>query len=238
MTGKIILEICSNSVDSAIAAQEGGAHRVELCDNLYEGGTTPSHASIELARQNLDIKLNILIRPRGGDFYYNKTEFEIMKRDIIHAKKLGVDGIVIGILNKDANIDIERLKQLIETAGSMSITFHRAFDMLNEPFIALQQLISLGVDRVLTSGLKNKAIEGVDLISDLVKESAGKISIMPGSGVNESNAKEIIEKTNVTEIHASCRRMIDSKMIYRKSNIHMGTSQDIPELVIMLRMLT
>jgi len=229
MPDKIKLEVCANSVESAINAQHGGAYRVELCDNLYEGGTTPSIASIETTRRNIEIKLNVLIRPRGGDFLYKDFELDIMKYDIIRAKDAGADGIVMGVLNRDAEIDIDKFSRLIEAAGTMSVTFHRAFDMVREPFAALQQLISLGVERVLTSGMKNKASEGVDLISQLVKVADGKISIMPGSGINASNAREIIEKTNVTEIHASCRRMIESSMIFRRDNIHMGGLKDIPE---------
>ncbi len=229
MAKNILLEVCTNSVDSAIAAQEGGAYRVELCDNIYEGGTTPSIATIELARHMLDIKLNVLIRPRGGDFCYNNVEFEIMRRDIIHVKNIGVDGIVIGILTKDGQIDVERLSEIVKIAGPLSITFHRAFDMVKEPFTALQQLISLGIDRVLTSGQKNKAIDGGVLIADLVKKAENKIIIMPGSGINIGNAKKLINKTKVSEIHASCRKRIDSVMIFRRDNIYMGGLPAIPE---------
>jgi len=229
MSENIVLEVCANSVDSAIAAQEGGAYRVELCDNLYEGGTTQSMAAIELTRHLIDIKLNVLIRPRGGDFCYNNAEFEIMRRDIIHAKNIGVDGIVIGILTKDGHIDVSRLSKLLKAAGTLPITFHRAFDMAKEPFVALKQLIDLGIKRILTSGQQNKAIDGTDLIAELVKQANNKIIIMPGSGVDVGNAKELINKTKVTEIHASCRKKIDSVMTYRKDNIYMGGFRGIPE---------
>lgn len=229
MAKNILLEVCTNSVDSAIAAQEGGAYRVELCNNIYEGGTTPSIATIELARHMLDIKLNVLIRPRGGDFCYNNAEFEIMRRDIIHVKNIGVDGIVIGMLTKDGQIDVDRLSKIVKIAGSLSITFHRAFDMVLEPFKALEQLISLDIDRILTSGQKNKAIDGVDLIAELVKKAENKIIIMPGSGINIANAKKLINKTKVSEIHASCRKRIDSVMTFRRDNIYMGGLPAIPE---------
>lgn len=156
------LEICIDSVHSAIAAQEGGAVRVELCDNLFEGGTTPSAGCIQLVRENIHIDLNVIIRPRGGDFLYSPLEFEIMKQDIKIAKQLGANGVVLGILNKDGTIDQKRTAELIALARPMTVTFHRAFDVTRDPFEALEQLIDLGVDRILTSGQENTVLEGMD----------------------------------------------------------------------------
>ncbi len=175
----IAIEVCINSVDSAIAAQEGGAQRVELCDNLYEGGTTPSAGCVELTRQRITIGLHVIIRPRGADFCYSPLEFEIMKRDIAIVKDLGADGIVFGILKSDGAVDVERSQEIVELARPMSVTFHRAFDMTPDPIQALNDIIPLGVDRILTSGQANKAIDGAGCIADLVAEANGRTIIMP-----------------------------------------------------------
>jgi len=219
---KFILEICANSVDSAIMAQLGGAHRVELCDNILEGGTTPSYGSIQLARKKLAIDLNIIIRPRGGDFLYSEIEFEMMRKDIQIAKKSGVNGVVFGILLPDGSIDIERTKQLVSLAKPMNVTFHRAFDVCNNSFKALEDIIECGCDRLLTSGCQNKAIEGVELIKALIEKANGRIIIMPGSGVDELNIEEIYNKTGAKEFHTSLRKPVQSKMKFRKEGISMG----------------
>jgi copper homeostasis protein len=229
-----IIEVCAAHVQSAIAAQAGGAKRVELCDNIYEGGTTPSYAAIKVARANLKIELNVMIRPRGSDFCYSDLEFEMMKEDISVCKKLGVDGIVMGILLPDGNIDIARTKQLVTFAKPMSVTFHRAFDMTPEPFKALGEIINLGIDRILTAGQKNTVPEGIELIGQFVKKAGSKIIIMPGSGINEMNILEIRNKTGALEFHLSGRSLIDSKMKYRKEGIFMGGLPEIPEYKISL----
>ena len=172
MQQEVKIEVCVDSVESAIIAQKTGAWRVELCDNLIEGGTTPSAATIELARKYLDIKLHVIIRPRSGDFLYTDIEMEVIKRDVEIAKSLGVDGIVIGFLCSNGQIDEARLKLIIDLARPMRITFHRAFDVCSNPIQALQVLIDSNVDSLLTSGQKNKAEDGLELISDLVKKSA------------------------------------------------------------------
>jgi copper homeostasis protein len=229
MSSKITLEICANSVESALMAQKGGAHRVELCDNMYEGGTTPSFGAIKLAREKLNIELNIIIRPRGGDFCYSDLEYDIMQKDIEFAKEAGVNGIVIGILNPDGSIDAKRTKQLVQLAKPMSVTFHRAFDVSNNPFKTLNDIIDCGCNRILTSGQENKAYDGLDLLSKLIKESNNRIIIMPGSGINETNIREIQEKTQATEFHASLRKNEISAMIYRKEEINMGGLPQINE---------
>ncbi|MCC7306747.1 MAG: copper homeostasis protein CutC, partial [Acidobacteria bacterium] len=164
-----LLEVCVDSVESAFAAEKGGADRVELCDNLVEGGTTPSAGSIEAARERLSIKLHVIVRPRGGDFLYSDIELDVMKRDILTAKDLGADGVVIGVLNADGTIDREHTRELVEIARPMSVTFHRAFDMTREPFEAMETLIDLGIDRILTSGQEPGAEKGVELIRELVE---------------------------------------------------------------------
>lgn len=234
MTNQFILEVCANSVESALAAQRGGAHRVELCDNLYEGGTTPSAGSIELARAGLAIDLHVLIRPRGGDFCYSSIEFDIMRRDIALAKNLGADGVVIGALLPDGHVDVQRCRELVGIARPLSVTFHRAFDMTPDPMRALEDIVSLGVQRILTSGQKNKAVEGAGLIARLVERAAGRVSILVGSGVNEQNICALIRETGAQEFHVSGRKSFPSRMLYRNESVRMGGLQGIPEYEISL----
>ena len=219
---KYKIEICANSVASCLEAQKGGAYRVELCAGIPEGGTTPSYGEIAVARQLLNIKLNIIIRPRGGDFLYSDLEHKAMLHDIEMAKKLGVDGVVIGCLNADGTIDMARNKELIDAAKGMNVTFHRAFDMCKDPFESLEQIISLGCERVLTSGQQPTAIEGVSLLKQLVAKANNRIIIMPGSGVNEDNIATLAKETKTTEFHFSAREPKDSKMEYRNPNLKMG----------------
>lgn len=216
------IEICANSVASCLEAQKGGAYRVELCAGIPEGGTTPSYGEIAVARELLNIELNIIIRPRGGDFLYSDVEHKTMLHDIKIAKKLGVDGVVIGCLKADGTIDMERNRELIAAAEGMSVTFHRAFDMCKNPFESLEQIIALGCDRLLTSGQQPTAIEGISLLSQLVEKAGDRIIIMPGSGVNEDNIAILADKTKAKEFHFSAREPIDSKMEYRNPDLKMG----------------
>lgn len=229
---KYKIEICANSVASCLEAQKGGAHRIELCAGIPEGGTTPSYGEIAVARKLLTIKLNIIIRPRGGDFLYSDVEHQTMLHDIEMAKKLGVDGVVIGCLTANGEVDMTRNKELIDAAEGMNVTFHRAFDMCKDPFESLEKIISLGCDTLLTSGQQPTAIEGVTLLSELVTKANGRIIVMPGSGVNETNIATLTKKTKATEFHFSAREPIDSKMIYRNPNLKMGgTVVSIDEFV-------
>ena len=216
------IEICANSVASCVEAQKGGAYRVELCAGIPEGGTTPSYGEIVVARMLLNIKLNIIIRPRGGDFLYSEVEHQAMLHDIEMAKKLGVNGVVIGCLTADGKVDMQRNKELIDAAKGMNVTFHRAFDMCKDPFESLEQIISLGCDRILTSGQQPTAIEGVSLLKELVAKANNRIIIMPGSGINENNIATIAKETNAQEFHFSAREPIDSKMEYRNPDLKMG----------------
>lgn len=222
----IRLEVCANSVTSALAAQEGGATRVELCDNLAEGGTTPSYATIALAKKLLHIQVYPIIRPRGGDFLYSDLEFDLMKEDIKICKSLKCDGIVIGILKADGSIDKERCAALIELAKPMPVAFHRAFDMSNNMQLALEDLIELGIERVLTSGGANSAINGVQALKILVKQAGDRISIMPGAGINYTNIAALAKETGAQEFHASAKEFVSSKMEYRNSSTKMGTIED------------
>lgn len=223
------LEICVDSVESAINSQDAGADRVELCDNLAEGGTTPGFGTIQSARNNLTIALHVIIRPRGGDFVYSGLEYDIMRRDIEICGESGVDGIVLGILKREGFVDVERTALLIELAKPMSATFHRAFDMCRDAYRGLEDVIETGADRLLTSGQRNKAPDGTELIKQLVDQSAERIIIMPGSGINESNISYIAKSTGAKEFHLTARKITDSEMIFRKEGIHLGGFSDIPE---------
>ncbi|MCQ4924538.1 copper homeostasis protein CutC [Tissierella carlieri] len=229
MKKKINIEICVDSIQSALAAQNGGASRIELCDNLIGGGTTPSAGMIELARKYLTIDINVMIRPRSGDFCYSPLEIEVMKRDIEIVKKYGVNGIVIGVLKPNGEIDINIMKELIELSRPLTVTFHRAFDMTKDPFKSLDILIDLGVERILTSGKESKAMQGIDLIRELVTRAEDKIIIMPGSGVNEENVRLIIDNTGTEEIHLSAKKRIESIMEYRNDRVDMGGSLIVSE---------
>lgn len=216
------LEICANSVASCIEAQKGGAYRVELCAAIPEGGTTPSYGDIALARELLDIKLNVIIRPRSGDFLYSSLEQRIMLKDIEISRQLGVDGVVIGCLTADGEVDMKRNRELIDAAEGMSVTFHRAFDMCRDPFDSLEKIIALGCQRILTSGQQRQAEQGIPLLKELVKQAGNRTIIMPGSGVNMHNILTIAKETGAREFHLSARKPVESAMIYRNPNIKMG----------------
>lgn len=216
------LEICANSVTSCLESQEGGAYRVELCAGIPEGGTTPSYGDIAIARELLSIKLHVIIRPRGGDFLYSPLEHRIMLKDIEMARELGVDGIVIGCLTSEGEVDLIRNKELIDAAGNMSVTFHRAFDMCRDPFDSLERIISLGCDRILTSGQAPKAEQGLPLLKQLVEKAGERIIIMPGSGIYEGNIGKIAQESGAREFHLSARKPIESGMKYRNPRVKMG----------------
>lgn len=204
----IITEVCANSLSSALNAEKGGASRIELCTNLESGGLTPSAGTILLTKEQLNIPVFVLIRPRTGDFVYNETEFEIMKKNIQFCKAHGVDGVVVGCLTSDGDLDLEKNKKLLQLAKPMGATFHRAFDDCNDPFLALKQIIEMGFDRILTSGQAHSAAEGQQLIKKLVEQANRKISIMPGAGVNAQNIKRLVELTLVKEIHFSAKEKL------------------------------
>jgi copper homeostasis protein len=228
MAQPILIEACVGSVESAFAAQRGGAQRIELCDNLLEGGTTPSRGAMELAVHRLDIPVNVMIRPRGGDFCYSEVEIEIMKNDVELAREIGAAGIVAGVLSPDGQIDKPIMRLLKRLAGDLSFTCHRAFDMSADPFESLEALIDLGIDRVLTSGHRPSAREGAGLLSLLVERAADRIVVMPGVGIDENNIGELIQKTGAREYHVYAPAKMSSAMRYRNEKVFMGTD---PELV-------
>jgi copper homeostasis protein len=211
----MLLEICVNSVESAIVARDAGADRIELCDNLAEGGTSPAYETVEAARKNLHIKLHLMIRPRPGNFFYSDSEFKKMEKEIETAKQLKADGVVFGILTADKKVDIERTKKLIELSKPMKVTFHRAFDDTTDPFEALENIIECGADILLTSGQKEKAIDGVELIRQLNIRGNGRIEIMAGSGITDKNILEIARRTEIKSFHGSAKKINSkNKIIY------------------------
>lgn len=223
----MIIEVAVYNIESARKAQEGGADRIELCDNYAEGGTTPSHGLIEIVRQHVSIDVIVMIRPRGGDFYYSNEEYHVMKRDIETCKRLSVDGIALGILKPDGSLDKEKCRKLIDFARPLKVTCHRAFDLAKDPFQTLEDCIEAGFDRILTSGHHNKAIDGVPLITELIKNANGRIVIIPASGITQNTVFEIVSQTGASEIHFSATAFRESEMKFRGANIKMGLLEDI-----------
>ena len=209
------LEICVNSILSAMAAQQGGATRIELCDNMAEGGTTPSAGMISFCKKVLNIPVFPIIRPRGGDFLYTDEEYEVMKQDILFCRQAGCEGVVIGILKPDGDIDTERCAELVALARPMQVTFHRAFDRCNDLNKGLEAIISLGCERVLTSGGEMTAPEAADQLALLVSQASGRISIMPGSGVNEDNIGQLALKTGAVQFHSTAKETVKSNMKFK-----------------------
>jgi copper homeostasis protein len=213
------IEICAGNIESVLAADLGRADRVELCENLSEGGTTPSYGSIILSKEKCSLDVFVIIRSRGGDFVYSEIEFEVMRKDVQSAVEIGADGIVIGCLKKDGTVDYEMCSRLIEDAKGLPVTFHRAFDITPDPFEALETIKSLGVDRILTSGQKNRAEDGIRLIRELQENAGVNLRIMPGSGINELNIQNIALSTGVKSFHASLREDIESKTNYTRQYV-------------------
>jgi copper homeostasis protein len=222
----VLVEVCADSVASAVAAERGGGSRIELCSGLAEGGITPSVGLMEEVRAAVSIRVRVMIRPRGGDFCYDENEFKIMQRDIEAARKAGMDGVVLGILDLNGNVDVNRTRQLAELARPMQLTFHRAFDMTADLFRALEDVREAGADRVLTSGGEQTAMEGQATIQRLVKQSCGRITIMAGSGIKPENARRLIEVTGAKEIHVGLRSSTSSPMQYRNPRIRLGAAED------------
>ncbi len=214
----ILLEICANSLDSAIYAEQAGAKRIELCSGLELGGLTPSPATILLARKKLSLSIFVLIRPRTGDFCYSEWEWEAILENIDWCKQAGVDGIVCGALLPNGNIDIDRTRQLVERSHPLPFTFHRAFDRTPDPFSALEQLIDLDVDRILTSGQGVNAIEGTAVLKQLVEQANGRITILGGAGINSNNVKSLVQNTGLKEVHLSGKKKIAGKVLNRKDD--------------------
>lgn len=226
--GDFKIEICANSAESVREAVAAGADRIELCAGMPEGGTTPSYGEMSLVRELLSAGMHVIIRPRGGDFLYSEDECEVMLRDIEMARRIGVDGIVTGCLTAEGFVDEDKMRCLMAAAGNMSVTFHRAFDMCCDPFAALERIEELGCDRILTSGQKSSAAEGVPLLRELVERSR-RVVIMPGCGIDAGNIRRIADQTGASEFHLSARIRIDGKMTYRNPLVSMGGTVQIAE---------
>ena len=224
----IKIEVCAFSLESCLAAEKGGANRLELCGSMYEGGTTPSAGLMHMAKQQVSLEIHAMIRPRGGDFCYSDDEISVMQADVTVAKELGCDGVVLGILQPNGQVNIEQTKAFVALAKPMRVTFHRAIDMTPDYLKALEDIIETGCERILTSGQKNTAIEGIEAIRDLVQQANGRIEIMAGSGVNTHNAQTLVH-TGVNALHLTGKSVRDSEMIYRKEGISMGGLSEVPE---------
>lgn len=225
------IEICVDSPEGVIAARDGWADRVELCDNLFEGGTTPSIGSVKMARRVGGIKLHVIIRPRGGDFLYSDVEFDTMRMDVEAVRSSRVDGIVIGLLTAEGDIDKDRTSELITLARPMTVTFHRAFDVCRDPLAALEDLIELGVDRVLTSGQQKDAVSGAAKIKEVVEAAGDRIVVMACGGIDESNIAEISDQTGAREFHFTAFEEIESAMEHRNDGVSMGSAEAGSEYV-------
>lgn len=205
---KIKVEICCFNSHSAINAHLGGADRIEICDNYQLGGTTPSYGTVQYICDNVEIDINVLIRPRGGDFVYDDIEYKVLKNDIKSFKSLDINGIVTGILTKNGHVDSEKMKEIIDLVYPLELTFHRAIDMSVDPFTALDTLMTLRVQRVLTSGGENNALDGMETIRKMVQMAGNDIIIMPGAGINSTNISSILKTTGANEIHTSAKKTI------------------------------
>ncbi|WP_278847345.1 copper homeostasis protein CutC [Brachyspira pilosicoli] len=223
------IEICVDSVESCINAERGGADRLELCGNMFEGGTTPSYGVLQLAREKVNTPIYAMVRPRGGDFCYNDIEFEIMKREIKLMKELKIDGIVLGILTKEGKVDKERCSKLLDLWGTNKATFHRAIDVSSNLNEACEDIISLGFERILTSGGEANVMSGIIKLKELVEKYNDKIIIMPGSGINERNIEYINDTVKANEYHMTANKTVESVMQYRNENVFMGASLRPPE---------
>ena len=220
------LEICIDSVESAIAAERGGADRVELCSDLLEGGITPSSGLISAVRRSVRLGVFVMIRPRGGDFCYADAEFAVMQEDIRWARNLGADGLVLGVLDEEARVDVPRTALLVRLAGSLPVTFHRAIDMTPDPAASVKAVLETGARRILTSGGAAKVTEGLDTVARMVAAAGDRLSIMAGSGVNPQTLGIVAEATGATEFHAALRTTLSSPVRYRKEEVTMGDFPD------------
>jgi copper homeostasis protein len=229
MAERALLEICIDSVESAIAAEQGGADRVELCSALFEGGLTPSAGLMKIVRERVKIPIAAMVRPRGGDFCYSADEFAVMEYDLAKAKDLGANMIVLGLLNPDGTIDSSKTARLAKQARPLPVTFHRAFDMTRDPWAALATLLDLGIERLLTSGQEVTPVEGMDLIAELVERAGNRMIVMPGGGVTERNMQKLLRHTKCREIHSSAGALRESAMTFRNPRVFMGGQSGPPE---------
>ena len=240
-TKKAVLEVCAFHIDSCLIAEQAGAVRVELCDNPIEGGTTPSYGTIKQVREKISIRLYPILRPRSGNYFYSDAEFAILKDDIQMCKQLGCDGISVGIQTIDAEIDTERLKRIVDWAGPMGVTCNRVFDCAPDPFKALEEIISCGCERILTSGQKTAAPDAAALLAKLVAQAGDRISIMPGAGIKSSNVAQLQAACGATEFHASARKAAPNpvtfinKEVSDYGNVYIADADEVKALIAALK---
>jgi copper homeostasis protein len=240
MTNKAIFEVCAFNIQSAIIAEKAGAARVELCDNPVEGGTTPSYGTIKQTREKISILLYPIIRPRSGNYLYDDNEFDIIKHDILMCKELGCNGISIGVQKIDGEIDTEKLKQIVEWAYPMGVTCNRAFDATPDPFKALEDIISAGCERVLTSGQKTSAPDAGDILQQLVKQGGERIIIMPGAGIKSTNIEKLKFESGAKEYHGSARKAIANPMLFANplvtdfGNVYLADEEELGKIIALL----
>lgn len=237
MAEKIVLEVCAFNIQSCIVAEQVGAVRIELCDNPVEGGTTPSAGTIRRTRERISIELYPIVRPRAGNFWYDEDEFEIIKRDILLCKELGCDGVSTGVHLQSGEIDIERLKRIVEWAYPMGVTCHRVFDRTPDPFKSLEEIIDCGCERILTSGQASGAPEGTAMLAKLVQQANGRIIIMPGAGVRSTNIEQLIKETGASEYHTSARINVPDGVTYKNpavldyGNVVIANADELKQLL-------
>lgn len=226
----VVLEVCCYNLESALNAQQSGADRIELCADRHQGGTTPSYGMQEVVKNMLQIPVFVMIRPRGGDFLYSGEEIKVMMHDIQMAKELGMDGVVLGVLSKEGQVNKSVVKDLAGLARPLPVTFHRAFDLTPDPIESLHTLMELGIDRLLTSGQHHTAYHGRNTIKTLVETAGDKMRVMPGAGINEENVVEILSTTGAREFHVSASGVRPSGMKFQKSDVLMG--DDVSEYTV------
>ena len=237
MSAKAIFEVCAFNIQSAIIAEKAGAARVELCDNPVEGGTTPSYGTIKQTREKISILLYPIIRPRSGNYLYDENEFEIIKHDILVCKELGCNGISVGVQKIDGEIDTDRLKQIVEWAYPMGVTCNRAFDATPDPFRALEDIISAGCERVLTSGQKTAAPDAGEILHQLVQQAGSRIIIMPGAGIKSTNIEKLMQQSGAKEYHGSARKAIDNPMLFANplvtdfGNVYIADEDEVRKII-------
>ncbi len=225
---KVITEVCADSVNSAIAAQLGGADRIELCQALSEDGLTPSPALTKYCCENLNLQVMVLIRPRSGDFYYNEAEFEVIKEDVKFCKELGAHGVVVGFLDKQGRVQKERLKEIVKIARPMQVAFHKAFDVSENLKQSLEDIIECSCDRILTSGGKKTAYEGRFILNDLLNLAAGRIDLLAGGGVNPENVTDLINDSHCREVHFSAKSRVEGS----NGSFHFESSLETIKIII------
>ncbi|MEO7530322.1 MAG: copper homeostasis protein CutC [Sediminibacterium sp.] len=228
-----MLEIAVFNIESALLAAEAGADRLELCENPSEGGTTPSYGTLKMVREKVHIPMFPIIRPRGGDFLFSEEEFAVMKKDVELCKQLQFEGVVIGLLNADGTVDEARTRELVTIAYPMEVTFHRAFDRTADPFAAMETIIACGCQRILTSGQVPNAMDGKELIKQLIEKAGDRIIILPGSGVRSSNSKALAAFTGAVELHSSARKLAASTMVTHKQSMNeelVSVTVDVEEI--------